>query len=435
MWKWLLGVFLFLVIACGVGGYFFATSPQFGEMKKKFSGGGKATEVRLESVERGTLVRSVSAPGSVEAKSGVDISAQVSAKIMALPFRPGQAVQKGDVIVRLDSRDMEASLESAQASKAGEEARLAGAQAMLDRAKSDLERQRALVASKDVSASVLEIAQAQFLQAESTFNGVRHSIEIAQANIRRVDRDLENTVIKSPIDGIVTALNMEEGEQVLGTFNNAGTVIMEIANLDTMIVKARVDESTVNPVVEKQHARVYINMYPDAKFSGTVTLVGLKNLTDKDGTRYVEVEILLESTNGQQLRTGLTANVDIEVQTLADVLKVPSQAVVDRRVDDLPKSVTEGPGKDLIDKSRPFTRVVYIIEEGKAKAVPVSIGASDLTHTIITAGLKEGDRVVAGPFKVLVDLKDGKEIVEQTAEEKDKATDEAKAAIQTKEGT
>lgn len=428
MWKWLLIVFLVLAIACGVGGYFFVTSPQFAQMKKKFSGGGKVTEVRLESVEKGTLIRSVSAPGSVEAKTGVKISAQVSAKIIALPFRPGQSVKKDDVIVRLDSRDMQASLESAQASKAGEEARLAGALAQLDRAKSDLERQRLLVATKDVSASVLEVAEAQYRQAESTYNSVRHSIEIAQANIRRVDRDLENTVIKSPIDGIVTALNMEEGEQVLGTFNNAGTVIMEIANLDTMIVKARVDESTINPVVEKQHARVYINMYPDTKFSGTVTLVGLKNLTDKDGTRYVEVEILLDSTNGQQLRTGLTANVDIEVQTLADVLKVPSQAVVDRRVDDLPKSVLDGPGRELIDKSRPFTRVVYQIEDGKAKAYPVTVGPSDLTHTIITAGLKEGDRVVAGPFKVLVDLKDEKEIVEQSAEKKNGKDDGVQGA-------
>lgn len=424
MWKWLLGVFLLLVVACGVGGYVFVSSPAFGEMKKKFSGGGKITEVRLETVEKGVLIRSVSAPGSVEAKRGVKISAQVSAKIVKIHFRPGMSVQANDEIVTLDSRDMQASLESAQASKAGEEARLEGAVAMLARAKSDWERQTGLVATKDVSASVLEVSRAQYLQAESTLKSIRSSIAIAEANIRRVERDKENTVIKSPIDGIVTALYMEEGEQVLGTFNNAGTVIMEIADLSTMIVKARVDESTINPVVEKQHARVYINMYPDAKFSGTVTLVGLKNLTDKDGTRYVEVEILLESTNGQQLRTGLTANVDIEVQTLADVLKIPSQAVVDRRVDDLPKSVLEGSGRDLIDKTRPFTRVVYIIEDGKAIAVPVSVGPSDLTHTIINAGLKENDRVVAGPFKVLVDLKDNKEITEQKKEEKGKGNGE-----------
>ncbi|MGE3108021.1 MAG: efflux RND transporter periplasmic adaptor subunit [Phycisphaerales bacterium] len=419
MWKWLLIVFLLLAIGCGVGGYFFVKSPKFAEMKKQFSGQGKVTEVRLEPVAKGNLVRTVSAPGSVDAKVGVEISAQVSAKIVALPFRVGQDVKKDDVVVRLDSRDLQASLESAQAAKLSEEARLAGAQAALDRAKLDLERQRQLAASKDIPESALEAAEATYRQAESSFNAVKHSIEISDANIRRAMRDLENTVIKSPIDGTITALNMEVGEQVLGTFSNAGTVIMEIADLSVMIVKARVDESTVAPVREGQHAKVFINMYQDRTFEGTVTLVGLKNLQDKDGTRYVEVEILLDTDGDQRLRTGLTANADIDVETMYDVLKVPSQAVVDRRVDELPREVREGPGAGLIDPAKPFTRVVYTIVDGKARANPVKVGPSDLTQTIITAGVQEGVKVVAGPFKVLVDLKDGKDVTEETVKKHD----------------
>lgn len=413
-------MFVVMVLFCGVGGYFFVKSPKFAEMQKQFSGKGKATEVRLEPVVKGNLIRSVSAPGSVEAKTGVDISAQVSARIVALPFRVGQDVKKDDVIVRLDSRDLQASLESAQASKLGEEARLAGALAGLDRAKLDLERQRQLEASKDIAPAVLEAAEASFRQAESSYNAVKHAIEISDANIRRAVRDLENTVIVSPIDGTITALNMEVGEQVLGTFNNAGTVIMEIADLHTMIVKARVDESTVSPVREGQHAKVYINMYAERSFEGTVTLVGLKNLTDKDGTRFVEVEILLNTEGDSRLRTGLTANADIEVETMYDVLKVPSQAVVDRRVDELPKEVQEGPGAALIDRTKPFTRVVYTLVDGKAKSVPVKVGPSDLTHTIITAGIDEGAKVLAGPFKVLMDVKDGKELEEDTGKKDEK---------------
>ncbi len=420
MWKWLLIVFVVLVLGCGVGGYFFVKSPKFAEMQKQYSGQGKTTQVRLEPVSKGNLIRTVSAPGSVEAKTGVEISAQVSAKIVALPFTVGKEVKKDEVVVRLDSRDLQASLESAQAAKLSEEARLAGAEAARDRSKLDLERQRQLAASKDIAPSVLESAEAAFRQAESSYNSVKHSIEISEANIRRAVRDLENTVIKSPIDGTVTALNMEVGEQVLGTFSNAGTVIMEIANLNTMIVKARVDESTVSPVKEGQHAKVFINMYQDRTFEGTVTLVGLKNLSDNDGTRFVEVEILLDATGDLRLRTGLTANADIEVETMYDVLKVPSQAVVDRRVDELPKSVLEGPGAALIDRTRPFTRVLYTVVDGKALAVPVKVGSSDLTHTIIAAGIDEGTRVVAGPFKVLVDVKDGKELTEETSKKDDK---------------
>lgn len=440
MWKWLLIVFVVLAVGCGVGGYFFTQSPQFAEMKKKYAGGGgKKTEVRLEPAVKGNLIRTVSAPGSVEAKTGVKVSAQVSAKIVALPFRVGQDVKKDDVLVRLDSRDLQASLESTQASKLSEQARLAGTEAALDRAKLDLERQRQLAASKDIAPSVLEAAEASFRQAESSYNAVKHSIEITDANIRRATRDLENTVIKSPIDGTVTALYMEVGEQVLGTFSNAGTVILEVADLNVMIVKARVDESTVSPVKEGQHAKVYINMYADRSFEGSVTLVGLKNLTDKDGTRYVEVEILLDTKGDNRLRTGLTANADIDVETMYDVIKVPSQSVVDRRIDELPKEILEGPNANLIDRTKPFTRVVYTIVEGKAKSIPVKAGASDLTHTIISAGIDETAKVVAGPFKVLVDLKDGKEISEESAKKDDdkpktETTAGAPSSTETKKG-
>lgn len=428
MWKWLIGIFLVLVIALGAGGFLFATSPQFAKYRKQFMGGPKLTKVRLEPANKGTLVRSVSAPGSIESETAVKISAQVSARVTALPFREGEDVKTDDVIVRLDSRDLEASVESVQAQQRGEEARLAGALAALDRAKQDVERQRALTATHDVAPQVLETAESDFRQADSQVQAIKQSIAALSANIRRAQRDLENTTIRSPMDGTITSLTTEVGEQVLGTFQNAGTVIMEIADLTTMVVKARVDESMVAPVKEGQHARVYINMFPDRIFDGEVKLVGLRNISGTDGTRYVEVEIALKLKPGERLRTGLTANVDIEVETLYDVIKVPSQAVVDRRLDDLPAALRDSP---VVDKSKPFARVVFTLIEGKATAIPVSIGASDLTHTVILGGLDAGTPVIAGPFKVLVDIKDGKEVVEETpddAEGKDGKDAEIKKA-------
>lgn len=416
MWKWLLGVLLVFLLAVGAGGYMFMTSPKFAQMRTKFSNKPKMTEVRLTSAEKGSLVRTVSAPGSIESETAVKISAQVSAKVTALPFREGNDVKKDDVIVRLDSRDLQANLESAQAQERSEEARLSGAEAALERARQDVERQRALAASRDVAPQVLEAAEAAYRQSLSSVEATKQSIEITKANIRRAERDLENTTIRSPLDGTITGLNTEVGEQVLGTFNNAGTVIMEIADLTTMIVKARVDESMVAPVKEGQKARVYINMYPDKIFHGEVKLVGLRNILATDGTRYVEVEIALQLEPGDRLRTGLTANVDIEVETLYDVVKVPSQAVVDRRLDDLPKEIQESP---LIDKTKPFTRVVFLLQDGKSKAIPVNTGASDLTHTVITRGLDSGTKVISGPFKVLVDMKDGKEVAEEGTVPKD----------------
>lgn len=414
MWKWIIGIFVVFALLIGGGGFYLVSS---GKIKNlRLGGPPKLTEVRLEEAKRGTLVRTVSAPGSVESETSVEISAQVSAKVVALPFNEGDDVKKDDVVVRLDSRDLQALLESAQAQQAADEARLAGAEAGLERARQDVERQRALAASKDVAPQVLEAAEAAFLQAQSQVLASQQSIEITKANIRRAERDLENSTIRSPMEGTITVRNIEVGEQVLGTFNNAGTVIMEIADLTTMIVKARVDESMVAPVKTGQHARVYINMFPDRVFDGEVKLVGLRNISANDGTRYVEVEIALKLAPGERLRTGLTANVDIEVETLYDVVKVPSQAVVDRRLDDLPQAIADNP---LVDRTRPFTRVIFVLKDGKASALPVTIGPSDLTHTVILTGLEEKTRIISGPFKVLVDLKDGKEAVEEGTVPKD----------------
>jgi HlyD family secretion protein len=411
VWKWLLGIFLLFVILCGGGGYYFATSPQFKDMKSKFGGKAKLLEVRLEEAKKGDLIRTVSAPGSIEAKTDVKISAQVSAKIIALPSKEGDDVKKNDIVMRLDARDVTASLESAQAAEQTEVARLEGARADLERMQSEVERQRKLAQSRDISASSLQAVEAEYLRAQSSLNVTKHAIEIAQANIRRAQRDLENTTILSPIDGTITKLNVEVGEQVLGTFNNAGTVAMQIADMNVLVMKARVDESNIGPVKEGQHARVYINAYLDRIFKGTVTNVGLQRQVDKDGTGFFQVEIAVEIKPGERLKTGLTANTDIEVETLYDVVKVPSQAVVDRRVDEMPKATTES--STFIDKTKPFARVVYRLEDGKAVATPVSVGPSDLTQTVILGGLDAGQKIVTGPFKVLVDIKDGKEVVEQ----------------------
>lgn len=412
MWKWLLGIFLLFAAVCGGGGYFFVKSPQFAEMKIKYGGKPKIVEVRLDEAKKGDLIRTVSAPGSIEAKTDVKISAQVSARIIALPFEEGADVKKDDIVMRLDARDVTASLESSQAAEQTEVARLAGAQAELGRMQAEVERQRKLAQSRDISASSLQTAEAEYLRAQSSLNVSKHAIEIAQANIRRAQRDLENTTIRSPIDGAITKLNVEVGEQVLGTFSNAGTVAMQIADLNMLVMKARVDESNIGPVKQGQHARVYINAYPDRIFNGTVTNVGLQRQVDRDQTGFFQVEVAVEIKPGERLKTGLTANTDIEVETLYDVVKVPSQAVVDRRTDEMPKSITES--STFIDKSRPFSRVVYRVQDGKAVATPVSVGPSDLTQTVILGGLDAGEQIVTGPFKVLVDIKDGKEVTEQT---------------------
>jgi HlyD family secretion protein len=390
---------------------------------------GKADEgkaVRIEPVARGDLVELVSAPGLIQAKTKVSISARVAARIVELPCKEGDSVRKGEsVLVKLDAKDLEAQLRAVEARSAAQAAQIEMATAQLESRKSDiiglrvelaeaerdLERQRGLLASQDVSQSTVDQAQAKVdqlqarLQAshhdiaasEKNLQVMRHQLDAAKAEIFRASDNLSYTTISSPIDGVVTRLNAEVGELVVtGTMNNPGTVIMEVADLSQMLVKARVDETSIATVEVGQKAKVHIQAYSDADFDGVVQTVALAATEEKDGSKNYKAEILL-NTNGRKVLSGLTADVDIETRRHPGVLKIPSQAVLGRRVDDLPAAVRDLPA---VDKSRAVCPIVFRVIDGKAVLTPVTVGPSDITHTTILAGLEEGDQIITGPYKV-----------------------------------
>jgi HlyD family secretion protein len=374
----------------------------------------KPTPVRLTEVTRGDLMRTVSVPGQIEPRTKVEISAQVSARIIALPFRAGQQVRKGDVICRLDADDLAAALDSARAQLRGEEARLTGARASLENARLELNRRRELHATRDVSKAELDAAEAEFLRAQASLQSSEAAIEAARANISRAEKDLSNTVMTAPFDGVITRLDAEIGELVVvGTLNNPGSVFMEIADLSVMLLKARVDEANITRVKEGQKALVYVNALQDTALEGVVEHVGLKRMDDREGNRYFEADILITLPEGLLLRQGLTANAEIQVETFRDVLKVPSQAVFTRNLDDLPLEVTRD--NPHVDNTKRSARVVFVVRDGKAVARPVQVGASDLTDTVVMAGLEAGERVISGPYKILTTLRHGQIVEDQDA--------------------
>jgi HlyD family secretion protein len=412
VWKWLLGTVIVLALLVVGGGVYLVKSGTLDKLMESFRPDSQGQKVRVEPAGKGTLVRTVSAPGIIEPRTKVDISAQVAARIVALPFREGQVVKKGDVLVRLDAVEYVALLESSKAQLKTEEARLEGARASLANARAELGRKRELFATKDISKSELDQAEAEYLRAESNYNASLSSLDIARANIQRAQKDLDNTTISAPMDGVITKLNAEVGELVLvGTLNNAASVIMQVADLRDLLVKAKVDEANIAPVRAGQGAKVFLNAYPDRPFSATVERVKLIREVDKDGTAYFQTELKLELPPDVDLFSGMTCNTDIGVETMYDVLLVPSQAILDRKTDELPKSVVEESA--VLDRAKKFARVVYVMEGGKAVARPVSVGASDLTRTVVLAGLKENEKIVSGPFKALLTLKDGQKLEEE----------------------
>lgn len=395
------------------------------------------TMVRVEQPQRGELIEFVSAPGEIEPKTKVELSAKVSARIKELSYEEGDTVTCGDqdadppvpasVLVRLDSKDLESQLRSAQANGAGqaaqlevEKARIAGQkanliglEAQLKQAKRDLERQNGLLESKDISQVTFDQTKLKVDELESQYDAskhtieaeelslvvLEHNIEAANARIAEAQEALTYTTITSPIDGVVTRVNAEVGEVVVfGTMNNPGTVIIEVADLSKMLVVAQIDEADVAKLQVGQKATVQVDAYPDKEFNGIVDSVALAHMVSNTGTKYYRTEILLDVTE-EKLYSGLTAHVDIETCKHTDVLKVPTQAVLGSEVDSLPLEIRENCPE--VDTSKTFATVIYRFIEGQAVVTPVKIGQSDLTHTIIESGVTEKDKVVIGPYKVL----------------------------------
>ena len=213
---------------------------------------------------------------------------------------------------------------------------------------------------------------------------------------------------------------------VTGAINYPGTVIMEVSDRSKMLVVAQVDEADIGALEVGQRAVINVQAFPNIKFTGRVDEIALKHRFSANQTRYYRTEILLDNdANVSKLYTGLTADVDIETRKHPDVITVPSQAILAREVDSLPLDIRDKSAE--LDKGKKFATVVYRFIDGKAVATPVKAGQSDLTHTIVLAGLTEGDKVVMGPYKNLDNLKHDQKLKdERIAEAEKKAKEKSK---------
>jgi HlyD family secretion protein len=423
----------------------------------------KGEIVRIETPQRGELIEFVSAPGEIEPKTKVELSAKVSARIIELPYEEGDVVTCGDpdanppvpasVLVRLDSKDLESQLRSVQANSAAQKAQLevdkariasqranlVGLEASLKQAQQDFERQMELLESEDISRVTYDQSKLKVDEFLSQYESSKHSLEAAELGLVVLEHNLEAaearvteaqealtyTTITSPIDGVVIRKNAEVGEMVIfGTMNNPGTVIIEVADLSKMLVVAQVDEADVGKVEIGQNATVEVDAFADRDFNGLVDSVALAHTVSSSGTKYFRTEILLDTVE-ENLFSGLTAHVDIETVKHTDVLKIRSQAVLGREIDDLPLDIRES--SPHVDKEKTFATVVFCYKDGKAVITPVKIGQSDLTHTIIESGITEEDKIVVGPYKVLDSLEHNNKIQDEREVEAKKKQAEKKA--------
>ena len=399
----------------------------------KKGGQGKAAEVRLEKVEKKTLVSTVRSPGRVRPAEYVNLSAQVPGRIIELAVEEGDTVRVGDLLIRLDDTQYRADMENSRAAARSAEANVSLSSARVDRSRQNLERQKKMKEHKLVSEEAIEIAITELKIAESELAARKEDLAGSRARIRSAEDALSKTIFKAPTGGIVSALNVKEGEIVItGTMNNPGTVILTIADQSKMQVEAEVDETDVIDIHPGQVAKITVDALPDTTFIGYVTTIGSSAQQSGGGTAESATNFLVKVLFGQdipQLRPGMTADVEITTMTHTDVLAVPISSLVarDKKTIDRQKKRHEdmaaGGGKAMAnnrkgeeddddESTRPagnekLLEGVFINDGGKAMFRTVKTGISDDTHIEVTGDIAVGADIVTGPYKILRELKYG----------------------------
>ncbi len=316
------------------------------------------------------IVNSVTATGTIEPVTSVDVGTQVSGVISKLYVDYNSVVKAGQVIAELDRTNLMSELSSAQAS-------LKSAQSELDYQKTNYERYKALYDKGLISANDFEQARLSYVQAQQRTRQQKESVKKAQTN-------LGYATITSPIDGVVLSKEVEEGQTVASSFSTP-TLFKIARDLTDMRVIADVDEADIGDVKEGQRVTFTVDAFPDDTFEGQVTQVRQEATTESNVVTY---EVVISAPNDDlKLKPGLTANVVIFTMEAKDVLAVPSKALRFT-----PREAMLNSDETIIDTDA--KEKVWVKEGSNLKAVAVETGMTNGTLTQITKGLKPGTHVL-----------------------------------------
>ncbi len=409
-----LGIVAALVAAGAVGGYFYHQRQQL-------------PEVQVEAIARRNLEALVSASGKVQPKKLVNISADTVGRVTKLSVEEGDFVKKGQFLLQIDPELLESAVELneaglAAAREAVRAARVAveTARANLDLAEQNLARLTRLHRDELVSREVLDRAEAEMkvrrseLEARETeVRAQEQRLEQEVAALRSARHNLSKVTLVSPMDGLVSRLNIEEGETVLvGTMNNPGTVLLTVADMSVVQAELEVDETDITDVALGQPGRVTIDAIPDREFAGRVTKIGSSPLesqtqAQRQATMF-EVEVTLD-TGVPEARPGFSCTADITTATRVDAISVPIQALTVREV--YPDAEGNLHPRTRDEEWPPSPPVegdeiegVFVLRDGRAEFTPVEIGIAGEEYFELLEGLKEGDEVIIGPFDQVRDI-------------------------------
>ena len=388
----------------------------------------RGIEVRLEEVGQRELISTVTASGNIRARLAVDISADVMGRVIVLNVEEGDDVTEGEILLRIDPSQLEAAVARAQAFLSQAQAQVSQARANLVRADRDYGRAAALQARDSTLVSPQQVEDAETTQEvnRSLFQAAEFGVSQAQAGLEEARDQLAKTIIRAPISGKVTRLNVDAGETVvLGTMNNPGSLILTISDLSVMEAVMEVDETDVPNIALGDSAFVELDAFPDRQFSGRVTEIGNSAIVPPSTTAgtgqtaAIDFEVVITLTDpGFQLRPDLSVTADIVTAVREEAIAIPiisltvrtdeeegDGEVVAETEDQGQAEVLEGP----LARGQRSQEIegVFVVREGIAHFTPVEVGITGQEYFEVISGVQPGDTVVAGPYQRIRDLVDG----------------------------
>lgn len=409
--KWIIGILLGIIIILII----LKSTGAFGK--------NEGIAVTTEKAAKRTIIEIVSGSGKIYPETEVKVSSDISGEIVELNVDEGDTVKRGQVLARiyadiyLSQRDQAAAiLSQSQAQVANLKAQLGALKATLDQTEATYKRNKTLVEQKVVSPAEFEAAQQAYLSAKANYEAAISNIQAGEANVQsalaslnRASKDVSRTTIVSPVDGVISLMEVKKGERVVGTAQMTGTEMMRIADLSSIEAQVDIGENDIPKVKIGDTAIVEVDAYTQRKFKGVVYKIAnplttaqtstTTSLSSTSVTNYqVHVRLFPETYNDLigkgkpfPFRPNMTASADIQTNTHSNVLAIPLNAVTTRDKNDSASAGSNG-----------IEEVVFVLQkDGTVKKYPVVTGIQDISYIEIIKGIKEGDEVVTGPYDVV----------------------------------
>lgn len=434
--------------------------------KMEWIGKVEPTEVEFAKASRSTIIEKVSASGKIQPEVEVKLSPDVSGEIVSLNVAEGDSVVAGQELLKIRPDNYvsllaraEAQMNATKANMEQSKAVLAQSEARLSKAKIDYDRNAKLHKDKVISdadfdqfVSAYTVAKQDLEAAKANVNAANYNVKSSQATLKEAKTNLTKTTIYAPQSGIISKLNVELGERVVGTSQMAGTEMLRIANLNKMEVRVNVNENDITRVSIGDTVLIDVDAFSSSerKFKGVVYEIassanssGTASAVSNDAVTEFEVKIrvlrssyadLIKGKLSYPLKPGMTASVEILTNRKDNSLTVPLSSVTTREIgavaegekkeEDGTNSTNANDALEAKKRKENTKEVVFVMEKGKAKMIQVKTGISDFENIEIVSGLKDGQEIISGPYATVAKkLKEGDLVKKKDPKAAEKAAD------------